>query len=128
IGLDRLPDHSEYCRGCDDLTPNWRESRALLTLPDSGPTTEAVAVVARSLAAELGTHVVLTLGAHGISFCSRTGDEVFSMPTLAREVFDVSGAGDTVVAAFALACAAGADHATSVMIANKAASVVVGKF
>ena len=128
IIVDPRPQHREYYHGCDYLTPNWRESRALLSLPDAEPTTEAVAVVARSLAAELGTHVVLTLGAHGISFCSRTGDEVFSMPTLAREVFDVSGAGDTVVAAFALACAAGADHATSVMIANKAASVVVGKF
>ena len=72
--------------------------------------------------------MVLTLGAHGISFCSRTGDEEFAMPTLAREVFDVSGAGDTVVAAFALARASGADHAVAVTIANKAASVVVGKF
>ena len=50
------------------------------------------------------------------------------MPTLARDVFDVSGAGDTVVAAFALARASGADHETAVTIANKAASIVVGKF
>jgi D-beta-D-heptose 7-phosphate kinase/D-beta-D-heptose 1-phosphate adenosyltransferase len=71
---------------------------------------------------------VLTLGSHGIAFRSRSGDEEFSMPTLAREVFDVSGAGDTVVAAFALARASGADHITAVTLANKAASVVVGKF
>jgi D-beta-D-heptose 7-phosphate kinase / D-beta-D-heptose 1-phosphate adenosyltransferase len=50
------------------------------------------------------------------------------MPTLAREVFDVSGAGDTVVATLALALAAGADHEAAVTLANKAASVVVGKF
>jgi len=43
-------------------------------------------------------------------------------------VFDVSGAGDTVAAAFALSLASGADHATAVAIANRAASVVVGKF
>ena len=71
---------------------------------------------------------MLTLGAHGILFCSRNGAEQFAMPTLAREVFDVSGAGDTVVAAFALARASGADHATAVALANRAASVVVGKF
>jgi D-beta-D-heptose 7-phosphate kinase/D-beta-D-heptose 1-phosphate adenosyltransferase len=47
---------------------------------------------------------------------------------MAREVFDVSGAGDTVVAAFALARASGADHATAVALANRAASIVVGKF
>src|SRR5437667_2393816 len=126
--VDPRPQHCEYYRGCDYLTPNWRESRALLHLADAALTSEAVVSLARSLASELATHVVLTLGAHGISFCSRTGDEEFAMPTLAREVFDVSGAGDTVVAAFALARASGADHASAVTIANKAASVVVGKF
>ena len=52
----------------------------------------------------------------------------FALPTVAREVFDVSGAGDTVVAALALGLAAGADHPTAVALANRAASVVVGKF
>jgi len=126
--VDPRPQHREHYRGCDYLTPNWRESRALLRLADAEPSADAVRDVARSLASELGTHVVLTLGAHGISFCSRTADEEFAMPTLAREVFDVSGAGDTVVAAFALARASGADHAGAVTLANKAASVVVGKF
>ena len=72
--------------------------------------------------------MVLTLGAHGISFCSRDAGERFALPTLAREVFDVSGAGDTVVAAFALGQASGAGHEAAVTLANRAASVVVGKF
>jgi D-beta-D-heptose 7-phosphate kinase/D-beta-D-heptose 1-phosphate adenosyltransferase len=80
------------------------------------------------LAATLASNVVLTLGPHGIAFSSRDGLEHFSMPTLAREVFDVSGAGDTVVATLALALAAGADHEAAVALANRAASVVVGKF
>ena len=126
--VDPRPQNRECYRGCDYLTPNWRESRALLHLAEAEPTQEAAVTVARALASELGTNVVLTLGAHGISFCSRNGTEQFEVPTLAREVFDVSGAGDTVVAAFALARAAGADHATAVTIANRAASVVVGKF
>lgn len=126
--VDPRPQNRECYRGCDYLTPNWRESRALLHLPDAEPSQEAVVTVGRALASELKTNVVLTLGAHGISFCSRNGTEQFDVPTLAREVFDVSGAGDTVVAAFALARAAGADHATAVTIANRAASVVVGKF
>jgi D-beta-D-heptose 7-phosphate kinase / D-beta-D-heptose 1-phosphate adenosyltransferase len=126
--IDPRPQHGEYYRGCDYLTPNWRESRALLRLSDAEITPDSVHAVASSLASELGAHVVLTLGAHGISFCSRSGEEEFALPTLAREVFDVSGAGDTVVAAFALARASGAGHADAVAIANKAASVVVGKF
>lgn len=126
--VDPRPQNREYYTGCDYMTPNWRESRALLKWADAEPTEEAIDSVARTLASELGTNVVLTLGAHGISFCSRNGKEQFALPTLAREVFDVSGAGDTVVAAFALARAAGAEHAAAVELANRAASVVVGKF
>jgi D-beta-D-heptose 7-phosphate kinase / D-beta-D-heptose 1-phosphate adenosyltransferase len=126
--VDPRPQHKECYKGCDYLTPNWRESRALLKLSDAEPTEQAVTSVATSLAAELHTNVVLTLGPHGIAFCSRDGRERFNRPTLAREVFDVSGAGDTVVAALALALSAGADHTSSVEIANRAASVVVGKF
>jgi len=128
VVVDPRPQHRDCYRGCDYLTPNWKESRALLRLPDAEPTKDNIVSVAVTLASELETNVVLTLGPHGILFCSRTATEQFAMPTLAREVFDVSGAGDTVVAAFALARAAGADHSTSVGLANKAASVVVGKF
>lgn len=126
--VDPRPQHRAFYEGCDYVTPNWRESRALLGWSDAEPTGDAVASVLRSLAAELRTNVVLTLGAHGISFFSRDAAETFSLPTAAREVFDVSGAGDTVVAAFALARAAGADHLTAVELANRAASVVVGRF
>jgi D-beta-D-heptose 7-phosphate kinase / D-beta-D-heptose 1-phosphate adenosyltransferase len=126
--VDPRPQNRECYRGCDYLTPNWRESRALLRLPEAEPTKDSVVSVAVALASELETNVVLTLGPGGILFCSRTGTEQFAMPTFAREVFDVSGAGDTVVAAFALARAAGADHSTAVTLANRAASVVVGKF
>ncbi len=126
--VDPRPQHRESYRGCDYLTPNWKESRALLRLPEAEPTKDGIVSVAVALASELETNVVLTLGPHGILFCSRTATEQFAMPTLAREVFDVSGAGDTVVAAFALARAAGADHSTAVGLANRAASVVVGKF
>jgi D-beta-D-heptose 7-phosphate kinase/D-beta-D-heptose 1-phosphate adenosyltransferase len=128
VVVDPRPQHRDFYKGCDYLTPNWKESRALLRLPDAEPSQEAIGKVAHALAAELGTNVVLTLGAHGILFHGRNGDKQFSLPTLAREVFDVSGAGDTVVAAFALARAAGADHETAVGLANRAASIVVGKF
>jgi len=128
VVVDPRPQNREFYRGCDYLTPNWKESRALLRLPDAEPSPESVGTVARSLASELHANIVLTLGAHGILFQSRNGGGQFSLPTLAREVFDVSGAGDTVVAAFALARASGADHKMAVALANRAASVVVGKF
>jgi D-beta-D-heptose 7-phosphate kinase / D-beta-D-heptose 1-phosphate adenosyltransferase len=126
--VDPRPQNIDCYFDCDYLTPNWRESRALLGLPEADPSPEEAKTTARALALRLRTNVVLTLGAHGICFCSRDGREEFALPTLAREVFDVSGAGDTVVAAFALARASGADHEAAAALANKAASVVVGKF
>jgi D-beta-D-heptose 7-phosphate kinase/D-beta-D-heptose 1-phosphate adenosyltransferase len=128
VVVDPRPQHRACYRGCDYLTPNWKESRALLGLPEADVTPEGTAAVAAALAESLDANVVLTLGPHGILFHGRRGGEQFALPTLAREVFDVSGAGDTVVAAFALARATGADHATAVTLANRAASVVVGKF
>ena len=126
--VDPRPQHRDFYQGCDYLTPNWKESRALLNLPEREPTPAETSTVAATLASVLNTNIVLTLGPQGIRFCSQSGDEQFEVPTIAREVFDVSGAGDTVAAAFALSLAAGADHATAVAIANRAASVVVGKF
>jgi D-beta-D-heptose 7-phosphate kinase/D-beta-D-heptose 1-phosphate adenosyltransferase len=126
--VDPRPQHRRCYVGCDYITPNWKEARGLLGLPDGDPTAEAIADTSQELGQNLGANVVLTLGPHGIAFCSRDGRERFAQPTLAREVFDVSGAGDTVVAAFSLARASGADHPTAVAIANKAASVVVAKF
>jgi D-beta-D-heptose 7-phosphate kinase/D-beta-D-heptose 1-phosphate adenosyltransferase len=126
--VDPRPQHGEYYHGCDYVTPNWKESRGLLGLPDAKASPEEIDIVARALSNKLDTNVVLTLGPDGIAFCSRDGAERFSMPTLAQEVFDVSGAGDTVVAALALGLASGADHQTALSLANRAASVVVGKF
>ena len=126
--VDPRPQNRECYKECDYLTPNWREARALLSLPDADATEGNVSDVARALASSFSTNVVLTLGPQGILFCSRNATEQFALPTLAKEVFDVSGAGDTVVAAFALARAAGADHPKAVALANKAASIVVGKF
>jgi D-beta-D-heptose 7-phosphate kinase/D-beta-D-heptose 1-phosphate adenosyltransferase len=128
IVVDPRPQNRASYAGCDYITPNWREARALLGLPDAEASASEVDAVAGSLAGALATNVVLTLGPGGMSFCSRDGQERFGLPTLAREVFDVSGAGDTVVAALSLALAAGADHPTALALANRAASVVVGKF
>ena len=61
----------------------------------------------------------------GCSFVNRTKNRF--IPTLAREVFDVSGAGDTVIGTYTLAIAAGADPIEAAMLANHAAGVVVGK-
>ena len=70
--------------------------------------------------------LLITLGDLGMLLCQR-GEKPVHIPTVAQEVFDVSGAGDTVIASFTLAIAAGASPLEAAIISNHAAGVVVGK-
>jgi len=127
VVVDPRPQHSSFYWECDYLTPNWRESLGLLREGDAALTPENVRKVGTLVSRRFKSSVLLTLGARGIAFFDRDGSEPLVVPAEAQEVFDVSGAGDTVVAAFSLARAAGCDHAAAVMLANRAAAVVVGK-
>jgi D-beta-D-heptose 7-phosphate kinase/D-beta-D-heptose 1-phosphate adenosyltransferase len=71
-------------------------------------------------------HLLLTLGEGGMALRSE-GADTFRIPTVAREVFDVSGAGDTVTAFVAVALAAGASMREAAVLANLAAGIEVGK-
>jgi bifunctional ADP-heptose synthase (sugar kinase/adenylyltransferase) len=85
-----------------------------------------MAARALALRAELDVAALLvTRSEEGMSLYTADGAE--DIPAVAREVFDVSGAGDTVIAALGVMLGAGADLRTSVRIANQAAGVVVGK-
>jgi len=126
--VDPRPQNRRCYTGCDYLTPNWREACALLGVTEAESSSDGQHAIGSHLANKLNAHVLLTLGGDGMLFTSADGAEQFAVPTVAQEVYDVSGAGDTVAAAFALARAAGADHRTAVAIANRAAGVVVGKF
>jgi D-beta-D-heptose 7-phosphate kinase/D-beta-D-heptose 1-phosphate adenosyltransferase len=127
VVLDPRPQHAARYTGCDVVTPNWKESLGLLGRPDADPGPENIRAVGEELRRRLNAGVLLTLGPQGIAFFDRDSGGFFHMPTAAREVYDVSGAGDTVVAAFSLASAAGAARREAVELANRAAGIVVGK-
>jgi D-beta-D-heptose 7-phosphate kinase / D-beta-D-heptose 1-phosphate adenosyltransferase len=111
-------------RGCTAITPNRAEAEAA-----SGHTIardEDVSAAARAIAAACGASVVLiTRGDRGLSLWER--ERVAHVPALAREVYDVTGAGDTVIAYFTLGLAAGMDAADAALLANAAGSVAVSK-
>ena len=86
----------------------------------------AAAVCARLHEKFATKHLVITLGEDGM-LLSTAGKILKTIPTAAREVYDVSGAGDTALAALVLALAAGAKLETAAHFANAAAGVVVGK-
>ncbi len=128
VVLDPRPQHAARYVDCDFITPNWKESLGLLGRSgDLEASQSNIRSVGNELRQKLRAHVLLTLGPHGIAFFHRDTGEFFHMPTAAREVYDVSGAGDTVVAAFALAHGAGLADRNAVELANRAAGVVVAK-
>jgi len=127
VVLDPRPQHGPRYLGADYVTPNWKESLGLLGWSDREASPDNIKSVGDALRKQLGSHVLLTLGPAGIALFDRDSGEYFHMPTAAREVFDVSGAGDTVVAAFTLAMATGQAPRDAVNIANRAAGLVVAK-
>jgi D-beta-D-heptose 7-phosphate kinase/D-beta-D-heptose 1-phosphate adenosyltransferase len=111
--------------GATIITPNRDELEAASRLPTE--TDEEVVIAARRLIADHNIDMVLaTRSADGMTLVRGSGDPVH-LGTEAREVFDVSGAGDTVMAALATSLAAGGTLEDSAALANVAASIVVGK-
>ena len=133
LSVDPKPVHKLDLTGLSLITPNRKEAFELADLPDHAPRHEPpwqdpqLLRVADLLLARLKPALLLiTLGDQGMLLC-RTGKPPFHIPTVAREVFDVSGAGDTVIASFTLAVAAGASPIEAAVLSNHAAGVVVGK-
>jgi D-beta-D-heptose 7-phosphate kinase/D-beta-D-heptose 1-phosphate adenosyltransferase len=132
LSLDPKPVHRLQLQGLSLITPNRKETFELAGLRDStrnaNPLTDGQLMkAAEHLLAELTPALLLiTLGELGMLLCQR-GRPPFHIPTVAQEVFDVSGAGDTVIASFTLAIAAGASPVEAAILSNHAAGVVVGK-
>ena len=127
IALDPKPKRKLSFRGLDLITPNKREALQLAGIEPLPHTPFPAAEVCSRLHELYQTkHLVVTLGEDGMLLSSH-GDIVKTIPTAAREVFDVSGAGDTSLAALVLALSAGAPLEAAAQFANAAAGVVVGK-
>jgi rfaE bifunctional protein kinase chain/domain len=107
------------------VTPNHHEALRLTNTEDD--TDAGMAAAARTLRARLGCEsVLITRGEHGMMLLERDAAPVY-VATVAREVYDVTGAGDTVIATLAAALATGASLVEAAALANHAAGIVVGK-
>jgi len=116
-------DYSRY-RGATLLTPNRSEFRQVV---GRWANESELAAKAEALRRELALDALLvTRAEEGMSLYSGAG--ALTIPARSREVFDVTGAGDTVIAALGVLLAAGAPLPDAVRVANEAAGVVVGKF
>lgn len=126
ISIDPKPTRQLSFKGVGLMTPNRHEALLLAGLPEPHPGSEypleeVCSIIYKKYEPKL---LVVTLGADGMAV-SREGKVLKHLPTDAKEVFDVSGAGDTVIATLTAALAAGADIIDAAKLANAAAACVV---
>lgn len=121
--VDPKADHFFAYKGATVFKPNLPELAAALRAPVDADDAEWLERTRRHLEC---AHLLVTLGEHGMALATETG-EFIRVPTVARAVYDVSGAGDTVTAVLATALAAGATVPEAAILANYAAGVEVAK-
>lgn len=130
--LDPHPGHGVVVRGLSLITPNRMEAFGLAGVPykdpdDPAERMELLRNVAEKIDEKWGVkNLLITLSAEGMGLF-RQGQEPFLMPTVAQEVFDVSGAGDTVIGTYTLFKACGAHDEVAMHLSNIAAGIVVGR-
>ena len=127
LAVDPKPVHELNYSGVDLLTPNRNEALQLAKRVPSSASHVTIKELAKSIfEMHAIRHLAVTLSRDGIAIVE-PNFEVMHFPTMAREVFDVSGAGDTAIAALTLALCANTDIAQAAYFANLAAGIVVGK-
>jgi D-beta-D-heptose 7-phosphate kinase/D-beta-D-heptose 1-phosphate adenosyltransferase len=126
VAIDPNPNNPFEWTGGTVLKPNRREAFLAAGLPYSQDEAEVLKAGAILQKRHGIRYLLITLGEAGMLLLEE-GKPAYHTPTKAQEVFDVSGAGDTAIASFTLALAAGASGIEAAEIANHAAGVVVGK-
>lgn len=125
IAVDPKTENYEYYRGADILTPNHHEAGAFcrMEIVDGETLVRAGHQILQHLNCQA---LLITQGKDGMTLFER-GGEISHIPTVARKVYDVTGAGDTVIGALVLGMASGLDLKKAAIIANFAAGIVVGE-
>lgn len=130
ITVDPNPKNPILWKAAAAIKPNRKEAfEAAGVVDPSGPVDDTMlGNLAQRLFKIWGTEAMLiTLGDQGMALVDRGNAVPYRIPTRAKEVFDVSGAGDTAIALFTLALTAGADGQEAAEVSNLASGVVVGK-
>ena len=125
IIVDPKIKHFKYYKGVTSMTPNHHEASQAANIKIVNDKTLEKA--GRKLMVDLESDsLLITRGADGMALFAKDGS-ITKIPTMARNVYDVTGAGDTVIAAFTLALSVGASFIEAAVLANFAAGIVVGK-
>lgn len=126
VAIDPKPGNYRSYKGAGIITPNLKEASEMSVIKIHSD--EDIVSAAQHLFEELKcSSILITLGNRGMALFEKKDQPVQWLQTRAREVFDVTGAGDTVISAFTLAVSAGASMKLAAELANFAAGIVVGK-
>jgi rfaE bifunctional protein kinase chain/domain len=125
IIVDPKPKNIELYKGVTIIKPNIHEAEQILGKEIN---LDNINESLQELSEKLDSNIIITLGKDGAVLYEQGSDEVYHIDSYAKEVFDVSGCGDTFIATIAYALNNGMNLGVAVDLANKAASIVIGKF
>jgi D-beta-D-heptose 7-phosphate kinase/D-beta-D-heptose 1-phosphate adenosyltransferase len=122
--IDPKPKHKSFYKGCYLITPNKKEAEIMAGFTIE--TEKDIEKAGNKLVEDLDCNVLITTGEKGMTLFEKNKPAI-NIPTVAKEVYDVSGAGDTVIASLSLALSSGASLHEAAILANHAAGIKVGK-
>ncbi len=125
IVVDPKPPHFHLYKNIDGITPNLKEAETIINkkIKDGNEAAAAIKFIRNKFNAKFS---IITRGDKGIT-AGEKGKKIFHMPAFSHEVYDVTGAGDTVVSVLLLSLVSGANLKEAVSLSNAAASIVVEK-
>jgi D-glycero-beta-D-manno-heptose-7-phosphate kinase len=128
VAVDPKDRHINFYKGVSIVTPNLKEAHILAGIPYHHCSDEEIRLLGWKIIAMYNLeHLLITLSERGMALFSRNGKQFTHLPTVAQKVFDVTGAGDTVISVFSAAIASGATPVEAAFLANHAAGLTVAQ-
>lgn len=128
MAIDPKERHFELYTGASVITPNLKEAHTMLGVPYRNCSDDEVKELGWKIADKLQlSYLLITLSERGMGLFDRSDRSFIHLPTMARKVFDVTGAGDTVISIFSAAFASGATPLEAAFLANHAAGITVAE-
>jgi D-glycero-beta-D-manno-heptose-7-phosphate kinase len=128
VAIDPKERHFDLYKGVSVITPNLKEAHAALGLPNAHVNDREIEALGWKIVKKFTLpYLLITLSERGLALFERDSHSFSHLPTVARNVFDVTGAGDTVISVYAAAITSGAQPIEAAYLSNHAAGIIVGE-
>jgi rfaE bifunctional protein kinase chain/domain len=128
VAIDPKERHFDLYKGVSIITPNLKEAHAVLGEPNTHLNDGEIEALGWKIVKKLDLpYLLITLSERGMALFDRGARTFSHLPTVARKVFDVTGAGDTVISVYAAAIISGAKAIEAAYLSNHAAGIIVGE-